>query len=204
MLSVLAYRKGWERKRRWYEERMGIPVVGPGAHPGFKAEPSISPLVIKSRDGDDGSIDQQRIEQLINDAEKTVSEMTGENVNLPDITDRASLESDRNFELRIRDRERKLIKKLQEALQRIEDGTFGVCELCGENISESAQETELLDAHCSIVDALYLPWTQHRDLQPTLWVVRLQVLDAVRVFGSAHCTAWTHSALQARQVSRHP
>ena len=79
---------------------------------------------------------QQRIEQLINDAEKTVTEMTGENVNLPDITDRASLESDRNFELRIRDRERKLIKKLQEALQRIEDGTFGVCELCGENISE--------------------------------------------------------------------
>jgi DnaK suppressor protein len=79
---------------------------------------------------------QQRIEQLINDAEKTVTEMTGENVNLPDITDRASLESDRNFELRIRDRERKLIKKLQEALQRIEDGTFGVCELCAESISE--------------------------------------------------------------------
>jgi DnaK suppressor protein len=78
----------------------------------------------------------QRVDQLISDAEKTVSEMTDENVNLPDITDRASLESDRNFELRIRDRERKLIKKLKEALSRIDEGTFGICEMCGGKISE--------------------------------------------------------------------
>ena len=77
----------------------------------------------------------QRIEQLLNDAEKTVSEMTDEHTNLPDITDRASLESDRNFELRIRDRERKLILKLREAINRIDEGTFGICELCGEKIS---------------------------------------------------------------------
>jgi hypothetical protein len=64
MLSVPAYREGWERKRRWYEERMGIPVVGDGARPGFDVEPGVSPLVITSRDGDDGSIDQQRIEVL--------------------------------------------------------------------------------------------------------------------------------------------
>jgi len=78
----------------------------------------------------------QRIDQLLSEAGKTVSEMTGENVNLPDITDRASLESDRNFELRIRDRERKLIKKLREGLDRIDSGTFGTCEICGKDISE--------------------------------------------------------------------
>ena len=51
--------------------------------------------------------------------------MTDEKTNFPDPTDRASLESDRNFELRIRDRERKLIMKIREALERIEEGSFG-------------------------------------------------------------------------------
>jgi DnaK suppressor protein len=78
----------------------------------------------------------QRIDQLLNEAGKTVSDMTDESANLPDITDRASLESDRNFELRIRDRERKLIKKLREAIARIDEGTFGICELCEGKISE--------------------------------------------------------------------
>ncbi len=78
----------------------------------------------------------QKINELLDGAEKTVSEMTNEKVNFPDPTDRASLESDRNFELRIRDRERKLIAKMQEAIKRIDDGTFGVCEACGGPISE--------------------------------------------------------------------
>ena len=78
----------------------------------------------------------QKINELLDEAEKTVSEMTNEKVNFPDPTDRASLESDRNFELRIRDRERKLIAKMQEAIKRIDDGTFGVCEACGGPISE--------------------------------------------------------------------
>jgi len=77
-----------------------------------------------------------QIAQLLNDAEKTVSEMTDEKENFPDPNDRASLESDRNFELRIRDRERKLIRKMQEALDRIDKGTFGVCDRCGGPISE--------------------------------------------------------------------
>ena len=51
-----------------------------------------------------------------------------------DPTDRASLESDRNFELRIRDRERKLIGKIREAIERIDDGTYGQCESCEEEI----------------------------------------------------------------------
>jgi len=53
----------------------------------------------------------------------------------PDPTDQATMETDRNFDLRIRDRERKLIKKIDQAMNRIKDGTFGVCESCGGNIS---------------------------------------------------------------------
>ena len=78
----------------------------------------------------------QKINELLSEAGKTVSEMTNGKENYPDTTDRASLESDRNFELRIRDRERKLIMKMQEAIKRIDDGTFGICEVCGGPISE--------------------------------------------------------------------
>jgi len=75
-----------------------------------------------------------QMDELLQDAGKTVSEMTEEKTNFPDPTDRASLESDRNFELRIRDRERKLIAKIREALERIEEGVFGECESCEEQI----------------------------------------------------------------------
>jgi DnaK suppressor protein len=78
----------------------------------------------------------QKIADLLDEAEKTVSEMTDEQENFPDPNDRASLESDRNVELRFRDRERKLIRKLQEALERIDKGTFGICERCSGSISE--------------------------------------------------------------------
>ena len=78
----------------------------------------------------------QKINDLLGEAGKTVSEMISVKENFPDPNDRASLESDRNFELRIRDRERKLILKMREAIQRIDDGTFGICESCGGPISE--------------------------------------------------------------------
>ncbi|GAB6267820.1 MAG: RNA polymerase-binding protein DksA [Smithella sp.] len=78
----------------------------------------------------------QKINELLSEAGKTVSEMTNGKENYPDPNDRASLESDRNFELRIRDRERKLIMKMQEAIKRIDDGIFGICEVCGGPISD--------------------------------------------------------------------
>jgi DnaK suppressor protein len=78
----------------------------------------------------------QKINELLSEAGKTVSEMTNGKENFPDPTDRAALEADRNFELRIRDRERKLILKMQEAIKRIDDGVFGICEVCGGPISE--------------------------------------------------------------------
>ena len=54
-----------------------------------------------------------------------------------DYTDRASLESDNSFNLRIRERESKLMQKIKDALARLESGTFGLCEQCGEEISEN-------------------------------------------------------------------
>jgi DnaK suppressor protein len=77
---------------------------------------------------------QQQLDELLLEAGKTATDMADEKINFPDPTDRASLESDRNFELRIRDRERKLIAKIREAIERIEDGTYGLCESCEEEI----------------------------------------------------------------------
>jgi len=89
-----------------------------------------------------------RINDLLNGAEKTVAEMTDEQENFPDPNDQASLESDRNFELRIRDRERKLIAKMQEALKRIDDGTFGLCDTCGGPISEKRLQARPVTTQC--------------------------------------------------------
>lgn len=76
-----------------------------------------------------------RLNELLEQADDTVSGMTNDDESFPDPTDRASHESDRNFMLRIRDREHKLIKKIKKALERIDNGTFGQCEICEEEIS---------------------------------------------------------------------
>ena len=90
----------------------------------------------------------QRLEGLLSEAEKTVGDMSDDEETFPDPTDRASLESDRNFLLRIRDRERKLITKIKEALERIESGTFGICEVCGEEISEERLKARPVTTLC--------------------------------------------------------
>jgi DnaK suppressor protein len=68
--------------------------------------------------------------------------------NMPDPTDRATLESDRNFTLRIRDRERKLIGKIKDALERIENGTYGICESCEEDISDERLKARPVTTLC--------------------------------------------------------
>ena len=90
----------------------------------------------------------ERLEVLLNEAEKTVTGMTNDKNTFPDPTDRANLETDRNFLLRIRDRERKLILKIKEALARIEDGTFGYCEECGQEISEERLKARPVTTLC--------------------------------------------------------
>ncbi len=90
----------------------------------------------------------KRLEELLSQAGDTVSGMTAPKENFPDPTDRASLETDRNFMLRIRDRESKLIKKIKLALDRIENNTFGICEKCGENISIKRLKARPVTTQC--------------------------------------------------------
>jgi DnaK suppressor protein len=93
-----------------------------------------------------------RLQGLLADLEGEVSEtvtgMRSDAEPFPDPNDRASLESDRNLTLRIRDRERKLRSKIEEALARIDDGTFGICETCGEPIGLKRLEARPVTTLC--------------------------------------------------------
>ncbi|MFQ5785915.1 MAG: RNA polymerase-binding protein DksA [Alphaproteobacteria bacterium] len=77
---------------------------------------------------------------LINESHQTLQNLQEDTTQEADFADRASLESDRALELRTRDRARKLIGKIDAALKRIEDGTYGYCEESGEPISLSRLE----------------------------------------------------------------
>ena len=73
--------------------------------------------------------------ELLHESTETLNHLQAESLHQPDLTDRASMETDHALELRTRDRERKLISKIDEALRRIEEGTYGYCEETGEPIS---------------------------------------------------------------------
>jgi DnaK suppressor protein len=74
-------------------------------------------------------------DDILREAKGTLVHLQDENQNHPDLADRASSETERSIELRARDRQRKLIAKIDAALQRIDDGTYGYCEETGEPIS---------------------------------------------------------------------
>jgi DnaK suppressor protein len=74
-------------------------------------------------------------EDILKEAKETLVHLQNESENHPDVADRASSETDRTIELRSRDRQRKLISKIDAALLRIEEGTYGYCEETGEPIS---------------------------------------------------------------------
>jgi DnaK suppressor protein len=82
------------------------------------------------------SVLETQLAALVGQGEATVHRMVGEGAEeIPDPNDRATAESDRTWSLRLRDRDRKLISKIQHALERLESGTFGQCETCGQPIS---------------------------------------------------------------------
>ena len=74
-------------------------------------------------------------EDILKEAKETLQHLQDENQNHSDLADRASSETDRAIELRARDRQRKLIAKIDAAIQRIDDGTYGYCEETGEPIA---------------------------------------------------------------------
>lgn len=89
------------------------------------------------------------LSDLLLEAAAAVNGMSGaEDEHFPDPTDRASLETDRNFLLRVKDRERKLITKVKEALGKIDDESYGTCEMCGEAITEQRLKARPVTTYC--------------------------------------------------------
>ena len=86
--------------------------------------------------------------EITTDVEQTLTDMTNSSGNIPDPNDRASIESDRSFELRIRSRERKLMDKIGEALARIEDGSYGICAGCGCDIAVKRLQARPVAKYC--------------------------------------------------------
>ena len=77
---------------------------------------------------------EQWKDDIAEESKATIAALQEENNNHPDLTDRASSESERSLELRTRDRQRKLVAKIDAALRRIEEGTYGYCEVTGDPI----------------------------------------------------------------------
>jgi DnaK suppressor protein len=87
--------------------------------------------------------------ELLNEAENTLNnKISTEKESSPDPTDQAVAELDNNFVLRLRGREQKLLKKIDEAIARIDSGTYGVCESCGEQISIKRLEARPVTTLC--------------------------------------------------------
>ncbi len=86
--------------------------------------------------------------QLMEEVDRTLHHMQNDAANFPDPTDRATQESEFSLELRTRDRERKLIKKIDEALERIETGDYGYCETCGVEIGLRRLEARPTATQC--------------------------------------------------------
>jgi DnaK suppressor protein len=91
---------------------------------------------------------QERLNALLSEAGDTIGDLTEEKEALADELDIATAESDRDFQLRIRGRERVLIAKIKEALQRVEDDEYGDCVVCGGEISEKRLIARPVATHC--------------------------------------------------------
>ena len=91
---------------------------------------------------------QDQLNQLLSRADKTFADLIARPENSSEIVDLAQAEIDRGFMLRIRERERHLIAKILLALQNIEDGTFGICEECGEEIAVQRLKARPVTTFC--------------------------------------------------------
>ena len=89
-----------------------------------------------------------RLVALVEEANRSVGDLTEQKLNLPDAIDLATEETNRDFSIRLKDRERKLIYKIKKALERLDEGTYGVCEVCGEDINERRMIARPVTTHC--------------------------------------------------------
>ncbi len=85
--------------------------------------------------------------ELLNEAEEALNALPGQTI-FPDMGDQASAEIDRNFMLRLRGREQRLLKKIEQAIEKIDCGTFGICDVCGEEISLKRLEARPVTNMC--------------------------------------------------------
>jgi DnaK suppressor protein len=90
----------------------------------------------------------RQLKQLLDRADLTVIDLLDLDASAADPLDRATLESDREYTLRIRDRESRLIKKIRQSLEDIDNATYGICQRCGEDISLARLEARPVARHC--------------------------------------------------------
>ncbi len=136
------------------------PVVEP-----FLLEMGIEPYQLKK--GEEYMNDEQKKhfrtilfawkKQLVQGADRTVDHMKDEAANFPDLTDRATLEEEFSLELRTRDRERKLLKKIDDSIRALDEDEYGFCQACGIEIGIKrleARPTATLCIDCKTVDEI--------------------------------------------------
>lgn len=106
--------------------------------------------VVSQREKDIMEIKKRLLSQrnaLISEAEEALNSLPGE-TNFPDMGDQATAETDRSFMLRLKERERLLLKKIEDAIERIENGTFGICQRCGNEIGIKRLEARPVTTLC--------------------------------------------------------
>ncbi len=91
---------------------------------------------------------ENQLADLERKAGGTVSDLLRNSIGAADLLDLATMDADRGWTLRIRDRESKLIRKIKAALRRIQDGSYGECEECGEDISMARLQARPVTSHC--------------------------------------------------------
>ena len=126
-----------------------------GIHP-YKAKKGETYMNAKMRDHFSHILTLLR-KQIMEEADRTVHHMQDDAINYPDPNDRASQEEEFRLELRARDRDRKLLKKIEESLQQLTDKEYGFCEVCGVEIGLrrlEARPTATLCIDCKMLDEI--------------------------------------------------
>lgn len=115
-----------------------------------ESKASSNKKILSTRDKKILDIRKKLVEQrkaLLSEAEEALNSLPGQTI-FPDLGDQASAEIDRNFMLRLRGREQKLLKKIEAAIEKIDNGTFGICEVCGQEIDIKRLEARPVTTMC--------------------------------------------------------